>query len=61
MRHPRRSAAHREIEQLITSLPAPLKTPELEDIPGATMYTGQLGKRHHSLKTSWGLCDMEGT
>jgi hypothetical protein len=59
LRHPRRSAAHRETEQPITSLSALLKTPQLEGIPGAPLYTGQLDNRHHSLKISKGFCGMQ--
>lgn len=45
----------------INLLPAcPLKTVQLKGIPGAPMYTGQLGNRKHSLKTSQGLCHMQG-
>jgi hypothetical protein len=59
LRHPR-SVAHRATEQLITSLASPLKTPHLKGIPRAPLYTEQLGNRHHSLKTSQELCDMQG-
>jgi hypothetical protein len=38
----------------MASLFAPLKTPQLEGIPEAPLYTGKIGNRHHSLKTFWG-------
>ena len=52
-------ATHRATEQLIPSLSEPLKTSQLEGIPGAPLYTGQLGDRYHSLKTSVGLFGMQ--
>jgi hypothetical protein len=43
-------------EQLITSLSAPLKTPQLEGIPGGPLYTGQLGNILQSEDLLGALC-----
>lgn len=59
-RHSRRTTANKAIGQLITTLSALLKTPQLEGILAVYLQTRQLGSQHHSLNTSQGLQSKQG-